>query len=186
MKKTMKVIRGKRIQDQLDLLEDVSVNDIEQKTKQFAPNTKKRQNAVGPVQVQKMELVPFGPSGALEVRGAINSSGKNYQSILMFSGLDYQQEDTNENVTFVGSDGEEHHIMPISLSAQNVKVRCTCLDFRWRFAMQHQQQGTLFGPGPEAYKTTSNRAPNNPNNIPGVCKHLLALASELKANSILR
>ena len=182
--KKLKLIRGKRIQNQLD--EDMSINDVEAKTRQFAPQTQGRQNATGPVQVQNMELMASDQSGVLEVQAVINSSGNHYQSIMVFSGLDYQEEDAPDNVTFTGADGQDHHISPISLTAQNVKVRCTCLDFRWRFSMAHQEKGTLHGPGPELYQKKTERAPNNPNKIPGVCKHLLSLAQELKQNSILR
>ena len=188
MKKKLHFIRGKRIEDQL-IREDTSVNDLEQKTRQFDPTTTKRQNATGQIQVQQMKLTAGqrDGSGVLEVESVIKSdSGNQYQAIMSFSGIDYQDEDTNDNVTFTGADGQDYHMAPISLSAQNVKVRCTCLDFRWRFSVQHQNQGTLYGPGPDIYQKKTDKQPNNPNNVPGVCKHLLRLGQELKANRILR
>lgn len=188
MKKKLHVIRGKRIEDQL-VQEDTSVNDLEAKTRQYNPATTKRQNATGPIQVQQMKLSAGqdNTGGMLEVEAVMKSdSGNQYQSIMVFSGVDYQEEDTNDNVTFTGADGQDYHMAPIPLSAQNVKVRCTCLDFRWRFSVQHQNQGTLYGPGPGIYKNKTQREPNNPNNIPGVCKHLLKLGQELKANRMLR
>ena len=185
MKEKLNVIRGKRILDQLN---EAPYAELERNTLQFQPPTQKRQHAVNPVQVQQMALVPYAPSNALEVRANILSNGNQYQSIMFFEGVEYQEEDSPENVTFTGADNEEHHIVPIDLQRNNVKVRCTCLDFRWRFSVHNQEADALHGPGPDIYQKVpgSTRPPNNPGNVPGVCKHLMKLAIELRNNQIVR
>lgn len=181
MEQKYQLIRGPRI---LKQLEEASYADLENNTMQFEPASSKRQFAVNPVQIQRMELITADQSGTLEARGTANSNGNTYQPIIYFEGVEYQEEDTPQNVTFTGADSQEHHIMPIALRANNAKVRCTCLDFRWRFSVQNQANDTLYGPGPGLYQKTSNRAPNNPKNVPGLCKHLLKLAIELRNSGI--
>lgn len=176
-----KLIRGPRI---LKQLEEASYADLEQNTMQFQPPSDKRQHAVNPIQVQQLELVAANQSGTLEARANIQSGGNKYQSIIFFEGVDYQDEDTPQNITFTGADKQEYHIAPISLRTNNVKVRCTCLDFRWRFSVQNQENGSLYGPGPGLYQKTSNRPPNNPQGVPGLCKHLLKLAIELRNSGV--
>lgn len=173
----MKLIRGPRIIQQL---EETTYADLERETLHFIPRTKKRQFAVTPVQIQNIELVPFNQSGALEARATANSNGNTYQPIILFQGVEFQDEDTPENVTFTGTDGQEYHILPIQLRTTNVKVRCTCLDFRWRFSVQDQKADALYGEGPGLYQKVSNRPPNNPRNVPGICKHLMKLVVELR------
>lgn len=181
MDKKYHLIRGPRIIQQLD---EAPYAELERNTMQFIPPSEKRQFAVNPIQIQKVELIPHAPSNALEARGAAMSNNNQYQPIIFFLEVEYQDEDTPENITFMGADGEEHHVAPISLRTNNCKVRCTCLDFRWRFAMHNQKTDTLHGPGPDLYQKVSNRPPNNPRGVAGLCKHLLKLAIELRNSGI--
>lgn len=176
-----RLIRGPRILAQLD---ERSYSELERNTNNFVPPSSKRQHAVAPIQVQQLKLVAAEPSHTLEATGTIKSGANTYQSIIFFDGVRYAPEDTGNNVTFMGADSQEHHMEPIKLNIANAKVRCTCLDFRWRFSMHNQQKDALYGPGPGAYQKKTNRPPNNPQQVPGLCKHLLKLAQELRNSKI--
>lgn len=181
MSKKFYLIRGPRIVNQLD---EAAFSELEQNTLTFIPTTTKRQHAVTPVQITAVELIPAPQSGTLEARGEAQSGTNKYQPIILFSDVEYQDEDTGENITFTAVDNNEYHVAPISLHQNNVKVRCTCMDFRWRFAMANQQNDVLHGPGPELYTKKTDRPPNNPRNVPGVCKHLLRFVNELKNSRV--
>ena len=183
MGQNFQVIRGQRI---LNLLNETTYAELERNTMTSFPNTKGRQFAVNPIQIVNLELIPHDQSGGLEAKGIANSTGKQYQPQMLFTEVEFQEEDTPENITFEGPDGSEFHILPISLSNNNVKVRCTCLDFRWRFAIWNDKDGSLYGPGPGVYQKTTDRPPVNPRQVPGLCKHLLKLAIELKNSNIVR
>lgn len=176
-------MRGPRI---LKQLEEATYSELERNTMQFAPPSEERQHSMGPIQVQQLELIPYTQSNALGVRGQINSSGNKYQSIILFMDVEFQEEDTNENITFTAVDGNEYHALPINLQQNNVKVRCTCLDFRWRFSIYNDKAGVLYGEGPGVYVKKTDRPPNNPKGVPGLCKHLLKLAVELKNSGVIR
>ncbi len=177
MEPKLLVIRGQRIIDQLD---ETSYQELENKTIAFIPPTRKRQYAVDPVQIVQMKLVPYRTSGALQVHGVANSAGKKYDTIMLFSEVMYEDGDQSDNVTFKASDNEDYHITPIQLNASNVKVRCSCLDFRWRFSLWNSKDGSLYGDPPPPYQKTTNRPPVNPQRVPALCKHLMKTMIALK------
>lgn len=177
------IIRGSRV---LDLLNETTYAELERNTLNFEPDSDKRENVVGAVQVTGLELLPYVPNGALEAQAEINSGGNKYQSIIFFRGVDFQDEDTPQNVSFTGADGQEYHCQPISLHQHNVQVRCTCLDFRWRFSIYNQKDGSLYGEGPGVYIPKTNRPPNNRKGVPGLCKHLIKVAVELQQTGLVK
>jgi len=187
MENNLLLIRGERILEQMaeELNEESSYKDLEQKTLQFEPATKKRQFAVDPIQIIEMKLVPFRTSQTLEAHATATSDGKKYQPSISFSDVIYEDTDQNDNVSFIGSDKEEYHIMPISLSRNSVKVRCTCLDFRWRFSIWNNNDGSLLGDPPGPYQKKTDRAPVNTKRTPGVCKHLMKEVIALKQAGLL-
>jgi hypothetical protein len=177
------LIRGARIIQQLN--EASTYQDLENKTLAFIPPSRKRQHAVDPIQITQMKLVPYRNSGALQVEGLAQSDGKKYDTIMLFSDVVYEDGDQGDNVTFKGSDNQEYHIQPIQLSRNNVKVRCSCLDFRWRFALWNSKDGSLYGDPPGPYKKKTNRPPVNPQRVPALCKHLMKTTIALKQSGVL-
>ena len=177
------VIRGNRIIQQLN--EDSTYKELKQNTMQFEPATKKRQYAVDPIQITQVKLIPYEASNSLQIQGVASSDGSKYDTVMLFSGIQYEDEDGADNVTFMGSDGEEHHIQPIQLSQNNVKVSCTCLDFRWRFATWNSKKDSLYGDPPPPYQKKTDRPPVNPERVPALCKHLLKTTIAMKQSGIL-
>lgn len=58
----------------------------------------------------------------------------------------------------------------------NVKVSCSCPDYMYRWEFANAQAGAadiIYGNGDEPGST-------NPGNVPGLCKHLIALRSAVK------
>jgi hypothetical protein len=187
----LKIIRGERILEQIAFkeaqLDESTFKQLERNTQAFLPITKQRQHAMGPVHIVKLELVPARDSQTLIAKAQINSSGTQYDSTIQFDGVIYEDGDQNDNVSFVGVDGEEYNIIPIDLMKSNVKVVCSCLDFYWRFAATNATDGSLLGKPPPLYqKRTQTRPPANIRKVPGVCKHLLKMAVELKVQRVVR
>lgn len=183
MEPKLLVIRGARIITQLN--EESTYQDLENKTLAFIPPSKKRQHAVDPIQIVQMKMVPYRNSGALQVQGVAQSSGKKYDTIMLFSDVIYEDADQGDNVSFKAADNQEYHIIPIELSKNNVKVRCSCLDFRWRFALWNSKDGSLYGDPPGPYQKTTNRPPVNPQRVPALCKHLMKTTIALKQSGVL-
>lgn len=172
------LIRGERILNQL--LDETTYQELENKTLAYIPPSVKRQYAVDPIQIVQLKLLPYRNSNVLEAHAIANSEGMKYEPSIMFNDVMFEDGDQNDNVSFVGSDKEEHHIMPIQLNQSNVKVRCTCLDFRWRFALWNSKDGSLLGEPPGPYQKKTDRPPVNPQRVPGICKHLMKTMIALK------
>jgi hypothetical protein len=73
----------------------------------------------------------------------------------------------------------------------NVGVRCSCPAYYFWFSYANQQNGCSFGTrfAPYVRKTPPDDPrypPKNPNNIPGMCKHLILLSSILPSMSVYR
>ena len=179
------LIRGPRIIQQID--EDSTYSDLERGTVQGFPNTTKRQHVVQPVQIVRMEFVPFIPTGNLRVDATARSGPKTYKPQALFNEVEYQDEDTNDNVTVQSSNGEPIHIVPIDLSQNTVKVRCDCLDFYYRFSQWNFNDDSLYGNKPPTYqRKTADRPDVNPTQVPGICKHVMKTILGLRDAGMLK
>ncbi len=183
-----KLIRGVRFFEAIleqERLDEKSLTSLSQSTLRFQPPTTKRQHATGPIRIVQLQLNPAIPSRILKVEAVAQSGQKTYDPVLQFSEIDFDEEDTDQNVTFMGSDGEQHHIVPISMMRNNVQVKCTCLDFFYRFASYNFVDGSLYGEKPPPYRRrTLNRPPANILKIPGLCKHLIKTGEALKQSGL--
>lgn len=179
-----RLIRGARILQQLDEVSTVPA--LRQNITTAFPDTKKRQHATGEVAVHNIQYVPYIGMKMLHVKSTATSNGHQYNQSLQFNNVTFEGADTDENVTFTASDGTDAHVQPLDLTQLNVKVRCSCLDFYYRFANYNSQDKSLVGKAPRVYVKKTNRPPVNPSRVPGMCKHLLKLVDELRANGLIK
>lgn len=166
----------------MEPLLELSLDQLSRSAEQAFPGTTARQHNVDQVAVKHIELLPA--EGHLLAKGIVRGSqGKEYQVAIQFEGVEYNPEDGG--VTFVAN-GKEYSINPLDKTTTNVKVACTCLDFRWRFAQHNDAKQTLFGPKPSLYAKVPNskRGYANPTSSPGVCKHLLDFSDSLDSSGL--
>ena len=163
-------------------MEEASIRDLETNIQRGFPNTRARQHAVAPVQVPIVKLTPYVPSSALLAESQANNQGRRYNPEIFFTKVQFEQEETATNITFTGSDNNEYNIVQaIPLTGNEVQVRCNCLDFHYRFSRHNAKNNALYGqPAPPYKRKTDTRPPANPMQVPGMCKHLLALVDELQ------
>ncbi len=207
--KNFMLIRGARVESQIcecseEYLQETTYAGLERNVMNFTPKTKKRQFAVAPLQVEGVEFSPIPNAGNLLVEGVV----KNYQSEtdskfqsgkikvynpkILFNEVEFHQPENEEEVanpntlTIEGKNGREFTISPIMLAKNNVKVHCNCLDHFWRFSFYNHRNQSLLGYDVATYNKKTNRPPVNPRQVPGMCKHLLKLAIELKNNGIVK
>lgn len=179
------VVRGNRILQQLN--EVSTAPTLRQNVVTAFPDTTKRHNATGEVSISNTSYVPFVGTKLLHVKAIASSNGHQYQQSLQFTNVVFEGADSEENVTFTASDNAEYHIQPIDLTKNNVKVRCTCLDFYHRFANYNSQDKSLVGRAPPVYvRKTTTRPAVNPTRVPGMCKHLLKLVEELRSTGLVK
>lgn len=114
------------------------------------------------------------------------SSG--WEQTIVFTGIDISTEKDRYHPIRIGDQKEnkEYFIAPISYNNTKVLVRCSCPDFRHTFAyyVKDQLKALAFGALAPYVRKTTTRPPRNPNHIPGLCKHLLALNNYLANNNL--
>jgi hypothetical protein len=173
------LVRGKRILQQLS--EDSTVPALQSNIEKGFPGTTKRQHATGEVQLSNVEYIPYIGTKMLHVRCNATSNGHQYKQALQFMKVDFDNAETDENVAIQANDGTTAYAKPVALTNHNVKARCSCLDFYYRFANYNAQDKSLVGKPPLPYIKKTDRPPNNILAVPGLCKHLLKLTMQLQA-----
>lgn len=191
----MAIIRGTEMVSLLsqiiseEILDETSYNELERLTLAFDPSSKKRQHAIDTVQITQLKIVPYVGTKSIFIKALVRNTdgGHKYDSQVFFSGVNFDKEDNDTNVSFTASDGKIYHIKPIRLSENNIRVRCNCLDFRHRFAYYNFNDGSLWGRKfPPYHRKTDTRPPVNKNKTPGVCKHLIKTIMALKEAGLVR
>lgn len=183
------LIRGERIIKQLaesqELLEFSTAPQLDQNIRAAWPDTRKRQNATNEVSISNVEFVPYVGTKMLHVKSISNSNGNQYKQALQFTQVTFANQDSPNVVTFQAADGQDAHAEPITLATHNVKCRCNCMDFHFRFANYNSADKSLVGRPPPLYqRRTDTRPPVNPMQVPGMCKHLLKLVSTLRGQGL--
>lgn len=147
-------------------------------------DTDRRLSATDTTSVVNIDLVP--QRGKLTAKADVRGSqNKMYQVLIQFQTVKYNPPANTDRVTFVAAE-QTYAISPIDIGNSNVKVRCQCLDFRFRFAMINSADGSLFGNRPPIYRPVPNsvRGAANPSKTPGICKHIKCLMDELESGGL--
>lgn len=140
----------------------------------------------GRVQVVRKIFVPAPNNNYLTIRAETRSSAKQYNTRIAFTEVEYVDENTPNVVSLEASDGQQYQIVPISYNNGDAKVSCDCLDFYYRFAVWNHREDSLLGDAPPPYVKKTDSEPVNPDRVPGLCKHLIALTTELRNENIIR
>ena len=165
------------------MLLEKSLNDLDISTTSAFPDSKKRHNSLGSVRVAHINY-ERPDNDKLLVTAKMAGETNEYSTSILFSGVEFVSADSSNSVDI----GATENIMPISMSRDDCKVLCGCLDFYYTFAWYDHNKDALIGKPPKPYQKVpgSNRPPRNPTNAPGICKHVMKLAEHLKAQGVLK
>lgn len=131
------------------------------------------------VQVIKTIFIPSFDNESLEVRATTYSKKQKYRTVLLFDDIEWLDEPSNNSTEIIGSDNREYYLNRLPLNNIDIKVKCSCLDFYYRFAVWNHKDDSLIGDPPPPYIKKTNSPPVNPNRVPGVCKHIIKLLDKL-------
>ena len=146
-----------------------------------------RESNANKVQIQQVVLIPSLTDKTLTAKAITRTKEKSYETIIVFSGVSYHKEGGHGRQEIQGSDGGSYFIDPIRPYKSDVKVRCTCLDFYFRWSVWDQRDKALTGEPPEPYqRKTDSYPPVNPQQLSGICKHIIGLTNYLKKERIIR
>jgi hypothetical protein len=149
------------------------------------PGTTRRQYSTDTVRVEHVDWVPFKGVGTLFVKGLCRNEGRKNECIVLFKGVDYRDGESKGSVPVRSSDGRVVHVGRLSESSHEVMVRCSCADFRWRFAHWNKVDKSLYGRGPRKYEAIARPGSSNPDETSGMCKHLMKMAKILRESGLL-
>ena len=121
-----------------------------------------RKDRATDVNVKPLEVTSIGNDQAwtFSYKSSPSTTGQRWQGYILFFKEDVSQKDDALNL--------------------DCQVDCTCPDYRYRWAYANNKQDA--SPiGGNSYNQCINRAPNrtNPEQVPGLCKHLAALKDYL-------
>jgi hypothetical protein len=146
-----------------------------------------RKQSSSKVQVVKTIFIPSVDNEQLEVRATTNSKKQRYRTSMIFDDVEFVDEEDPKATTIIGTDHNEYHLLRIPINNVDVKVKCTCLDFYYRFATWNSGDDSLIGKPPPPYqRRTTHMPPVNPAKVPGICKHIIKLTDRLIAQRLFR
>lgn len=145
-----------------------------------------RQGAPRPVSILSKVPVLFTKIFTIkaEARGT-----KIYPLVMTFYNVDYSLERDKQHPFLVRPRvGEPFFMQPLSETQNPVQLRCQCPFFRFAWAEGDKESKALSGPTFPAYIQKTARAPRpsvNPQQLPGICKHLVGLITKLESDRLL-
>lgn len=172
------------VEGTLDEGRAATIHQLASQTKVFFGPEREQRGAR--VQNPDFEMIPSIQDGTILVKGKTRSNKTTYESSILIAGVKYVKEGTANAVDFTGPDGSVYWVQRPNKTKNDVKVRCTCLDFHYRFAIWNHKNGTLLGEPPDPYVKKTDRAPVNPDKVAGVCIHLYKIADRLRVENLLK
>jgi hypothetical protein len=165
------------------LLETSTVGQLTSNTGVFFD--KGRETRAKQVQLSNVQYIPAVADGILTVKAKSRGKDTTYDTSIQFEKVRYVKPETAYAVPIPFGE-EQLYVMPLQNMGNLVKVHCTCMDFYWRFAMYNNRDNSLDGKPPAPYVKKTDRAPQNPDQVPGNCKHLQKLADQLRAEKLFK
>lgn len=119
-----------------------------------------------------------------KVRSASNPS-KYYKTQIVFNGVKSSPKRTRQHtLKYIDIDGSVIWIERPNMN-HNILTRDTCEDFRFMWHWELADRRALLGPRiPYTPVPGSNRPPKNPDEIPGICKHVLAVLKAMMGSRV--
>lgn len=160
------------------MFNESSVNDLYHSAVDAFPNTTKRQHVVDFVKIVDLSWTPFVGMRTLFIRGTAVNEGCTYKTMALFKNVIY-----GSGIPIKASDGR-YFIEQLSSENNDVLVRCSCLDFAYRFNYYNFLDHSLWGRKRKKYEG-QDLWKANPQEKEGICKHLMKMMLALKDSGII-
>lgn len=167
-----------------DILLEVSLSNL--KNNVLRNFGKSREVASDRVRVVNYQILPSIQDKSLLLKSNIMSNGSRYTVQIRFLNVNYVDVQDSGSVELYAIDGQKYYIKPFTSAQKQVRVGCNCLDFYYRFSLWNHTKKSLEGPPPQPYIKKTDMPLVNPQEIPGVCKHIVKMTSFLKDEGIVR
>jgi hypothetical protein len=161
---------------------EIAYDRLEQNAeKKLKPGRKER---ASDVTLTNTVFIPYFNDNYLEIESKSRTTNGSYISRIVFENVVFRDEEMKDSAKIMTPDGSEYYFKPINRKRAQVKVSCTCLDFYYRFAQYNHRDDALASDPPKPYVKKTDRAPVNPAEVSGVCKHLIRMVEELEKDNV--
>jgi hypothetical protein len=150
------------------------------------PETKKRQHATNTIKIAHLNWVPYLGMKTLFVKGLAQNEGREYNPIIIFKGVQYREQTGKNIIPLIINSGQKYLLDQLSFEKNEVLVRCDCPDHAWRFRHFNSVDRSLYGRDRKKYEAKYRPGSANPEELPGLCKHLMVLGKVLKESGIIK
>ena len=151
--------------------------------REFGRDRESRSNRI---KVVNYEAIPSVSSKELLLKARIVGEEGNYQVSVRFINIGFANALSPGYTEIKGLDGNTYFVRQVTLAQTTAKVKCSCLDFYWRFATWNHGKKALEGDPPPPYVKLTDRPPVNPNKVSGACKHIMKFMTFIKGEGIAR
>jgi len=167
-------------------LNESSLNDLHQSAVAAFPGTTRRQHATHPIEISNLRWTPFLGMRTLMVKAVARNEDREYTPFIVFKNVQYHNvRDIYGLVEITASDGAQYLFERLSVNENDVLVRCNCKDFYWRFNYYDHVDRSLYGRKRSPYEAIFNPGSANPQEMPGMCKHLMKFAEVLGHSGVI-
>lgn len=166
------------------MLLELSISNLNNNVKRdFGPDREQRSNRI---QVTNYQVIPSVSERSLLIKARIVGEESNYQTQVRFSNVTFGDAIAPGFAEVKAMDGNDYFVRQFTASQTQARVRCSCLDFHYRFSVWNHTKKSLEGDPPKPYVKKTDRPPVNPNRVAGACKHIMKLITFLKGEGIVR
>lgn len=167
-----------------EVLLELSLSNLRNNVRrEFGPEREQRSNRVG---ITNYQVIPSVQDKTILIKAKVVGEEKNYDVQVRFINAIFAQELRPDFTEIKAMDGQTYFIRKFTSAQTQAKVRCSCLDFYYRFSLWNHNRKSLEGDPPPPYIKKTDRAPANPNKVPGSCKHIIKFITFLRTEGIVR
>jgi len=161
-----------------------SMEELYQSSVDAFPGTTMRQHAVDPIKITNIRWLPYLGVRTLFVKAKARNEERHYNPMVLFKNVQYHNANAQGRVR-LATNNRTYFLEQLSLENSDVLLRCQCQDFYWRWVHTNHLDKSLYGRNRKKYEALYNPGSSNPDNAPGMCKHLIKLFKILKESGII-
>jgi len=167
-----------------ETLMELSLSNLRNNVKMNFGN--ERETRSNRINVSNYQAIPSVSDKTLLLKARIKGEESTYQVQVRFTNSSFSDVAQIGYTPIKAMDGREYFVKQFTLSQTQAKVKCTCLDFHYRFSVWNHSKKSLEGDPPPPYIKKTDSPPVNPNKVPGACKHIIKFMNFLKGEKIVR
>lgn len=167
------------------LLGEQTADQLIGSTKRTFPNTKREIKANSDTKINSVAITGNQRQKFVLARFDIQGKTDQYKTSIKIEQANIVDQPSGTTVEIAEPSGDSLYVEPTLASKNNVKLRCSCKDFTWRFSRQDAKVKSLNGPVP-SLQSKGLRPSVNPTWAPGACKHIHAALDHLKKIGLLK